>query len=294
MNKWICFLLFLSGANTAFAQQPNYSETNLTTHPSNDRYASYSPDGSRILFESDRMGSWGIYLMDSDGKNQRAVIVDSADNRRPVWYPDGKSILFESNRNGEIALYRYSFQASSIKPAIEGAIPEGTPQFGRISPDGKQLVFTLQLNDTVMHQCLYHFDRKTIQQLTTGNYRFACANWSPNGKNLVLHARHETGNQTDVIYKFHLKYRRWTRLTQNDSHSFCPVWSNNGKQIAYVKSMENSRPEIFIIKQDGKVNRQITQNADGDTLPAWSPDDCQLLITAYRYGNFEICKIHLN
>lgn len=294
MNKWLSFLLFVSGACAVFAQQPNYTETNLTTHPANDRCASYAPTGNQVIFESDRNGSWGIFTMDADGENQRALVADSADNRRPSWYPDGDAVLFESNQGGRTAFYRYSFQTNTIEPAIEGAIPEGTPQFGRISPDGKQLVFTLQINDTVMHQYLYNFDRKTIEQLTSGNYRHACANWSPNGKYLVLHARHDTKNQTDVVYKFRLKGRRWTRLTRNIGHSFCPAWSPNGKQIAYVRSMENTRPEIFIMNKNGKANKQITHNTDGDTLPAWSPDDSQLLITAYRNGNFEICKIHLD
>lgn len=294
MHTRLYFLFIVFGVCDTAAQPTGHQETNLTIHPANDRYASFSPDGKLIVFESDRNGSWDIYVMDPDGKNQRALIADSADNRRPSWYPDGQAILFESTRNGTVNFFRYSFQTNTIAPAIEAAVPDGTLQFGRISPNGQHLVFTLQINDTVMHQWLYNFDRKTIQKLTYGNFRYACAGWSPDGKSLLLHARHETNNQTDAIYTFRLKNKRWKRLTRNTEHSFCPAWSNDGKRIAYVQSMANNRPEIIIMNRRGRVIRQVTRNTDGDTLPFWSPDDRQLLITGYRNGNFEICKIHLN
>jgi Tol biopolymer transport system component len=42
----------------------------LTNDKSNSAYPSWSPDGSQILFESDRNdGNANIYVMDADGSN---------------------------------------------------------------------------------------------------------------------------------------------------------------------------------------------------------------------------------
>ena len=83
------------------------------------------------------------------------------------------------------------------------------------------------------------------------------------------------------------------RITNNSRHSFCPSWSPNGKQIAYVQSMEGRRPEIYTMRKNGKKQIRHTFNGDGDTLPMWSPDGKHLLITGYRNGNFEILRLQL-
>ena len=47
---------------------------NLTNSASNDFGPTFSPDGNTIAFASDRGGTWGIWLMNSDGSNVREVI----------------------------------------------------------------------------------------------------------------------------------------------------------------------------------------------------------------------------
>ncbi|MDX1384551.1 MAG: MBL fold metallo-hydrolase, partial [Thermoanaerobaculia bacterium] len=55
----------------------------------------FSPDGARIVFESDRDGTEGdeIYVMGSDGSGVRKV----AEGVFPTWAPGGGEILFESD-----------------------------------------------------------------------------------------------------------------------------------------------------------------------------------------------------
>ena len=42
---------------------------NCTRSVSERRYPAWSPDGNRIAFESDRDGTWRIFVMDADGTN---------------------------------------------------------------------------------------------------------------------------------------------------------------------------------------------------------------------------------
>lgn len=84
------------------------------------------------------------------------------------------------------------------------------------------------------------------------------------------------------------------RLTHWPKHNFCPAWSADGKKIAYAVSMENSRPEIYIMNIQGEDQIRLTHNEDGDTLPNWSANGDKLLITGFRNGNYEVCVLQIS
>jgi len=78
------------------------NKTNLTNHPDFDGYPSWSPDGSKIAFASNRnrkedfRGNFHIYIMNSDGTGVIKVLDNDklVEDARPIWSPDGTRILF--------------------------------------------------------------------------------------------------------------------------------------------------------------------------------------------------------
>ena len=66
----------------------------LTTSPGVDTDADFSPDGSKIVFESDRSGSQQLYIMNADGTNVRRLSFGGACYGSPEWSPDGEWIAF--------------------------------------------------------------------------------------------------------------------------------------------------------------------------------------------------------
>ena len=75
--------------------------TNLTQWSGIDEVGSWSADGSKIVFFSNRNGNGEIYVMSSNGKNQVNLTNHPAFDAAPTWSPDGTRIAFHSNREGD-------------------------------------------------------------------------------------------------------------------------------------------------------------------------------------------------
>jgi TolB protein len=99
----------------------------------------WSPDGQWIAFGSDRSFAGGIWLIRTDGTEQRRLTQTGG---WPVWWPDGKQIGYQtvtSEGNAQIAVVR-----------LDGGPPRtlntlhfyGTNYPFDVSPDGSRLVMT--------------------------------------------------------------------------------------------------------------------------------------------------------
>ena len=70
------------------------NQTRLTDNSAIDSLPSWSPDGKKIAFASDRDGDYDIYVMDIDGSNQVNITDISEKQIDPSWSPDGSKIAF--------------------------------------------------------------------------------------------------------------------------------------------------------------------------------------------------------
>src|SRR6266542_1765831 len=82
----------------------------LTDQLAFDFWPSWSPDGSRIAFTSDRDSQTGsvnleIYVMNADGTGVARVTSDTAQDDEPAWSPDGTRLAFRSDRDGKDEIY---------------------------------------------------------------------------------------------------------------------------------------------------------------------------------------------
>ena len=75
-------------------------QVRLTINPARDYDPSWSPDGDRIAFVSNReRGIEQIYVMDSDGSNEMRLTND-ATHQEPAWSPVGEKIAYVRNKGG--------------------------------------------------------------------------------------------------------------------------------------------------------------------------------------------------
>lgn len=103
----------------------------LTTNPADDYDPTWSPDGTEILFVSERGGQPDVYIMNANGSNQRRVRRNSGHRTSPTWAPDGRRIAYSWN---EEDIYIYNRFTGASEFLVTGANPAW-------SPDGKHIAF---------------------------------------------------------------------------------------------------------------------------------------------------------
>lgn len=109
----------------------------LTTHPGDENFPAFSPDGSQLAFSRNIGGNLDVYVMPAAGGEARRVTFHPRQDRVAGWTPDGKSVLLLSIRSAIPRLYK-------IQP--DGSLPEELPipeaEDGCYSPDGKRFAYS--------------------------------------------------------------------------------------------------------------------------------------------------------
>jgi TolB protein len=107
---------------------------------------------------------------------------------------------------------------------------------------------------------------------------------------IVYMARNSAGSgepRTWQIFAMNADGTNRQQWTQSGADDITPVWSPDGRRIAFVSQRDGNR-EIYVMNTDGSGLVNITQNRADDWTPAWSPDGQQIAFASIRQGNWEI------
>jgi eukaryotic-like serine/threonine-protein kinase len=100
---------------------------------------SYSPDGTRIAFGSNRSGANEIWICNSDGSNPvQLTFLASFSTGSPRWSPDSKQIAFDTRHEGHSDVYVISAEGGKPRRLTEGLSENDLPSW---SHDGKWVYF---------------------------------------------------------------------------------------------------------------------------------------------------------
>ena len=243
------------------------NQIRLTKHRSPDRHPSWSPDGKRIAFTSNRISIGGeIYVMDSDGKNV-VRLTNGEWDLYPAWSPDGKRIVFSSRvaeraEHPNFEIFVMDADGRNQTRLTDNPMFDAEPSW---SPDSRKIAFVSQRGDDFTVQ-IYVMDSSGENQTRLthdrdGNKRQPA--WSPDGKSIAF-VLNDFFSLKIYVMDSDGKNRR--KLTDG-RHDWNPAWSPDGELIAYTDSGGPDLPgEIHLMTADGKHLKLLSNHS------AWDPD----------------------
>ena len=274
-----------------FTVNPDGSDERVLTHNTvRDGDPRYSPDGTKIVFESARDGNSEIYVGnadgDLDGPDVKRLTFNAATgvagiDRQPSFSPDGREIVFHSFRPAEFP--------TGTSPAADGEIYKTDVENGEADGPARRLTFSRGQD--------------------------GIPEWSPNGRIAFQSLREAAPGRSQNLEIFTMAadgsdVRNVSNNpgTQNDPNtspdensngidSF-PAWSPDGTRIAFGTTRDNTTAgnqnfEIYTMNADGSGQKRLTLNLSGDTplpqphidydhVPAWSPDGTRIVFHSGR------------
>jgi Tol biopolymer transport system component len=147
---------------------------NLTDSATFDASPAWSPDGSQIIFQSDRDGNWEIYVMEADGSDPRNLTNHEGLDLLPAWSPDGSTIAFDSERDGDREIYLMDADGSNVRRLTDR---QGMDGLATWSPDGRYIAFQSDRGGESQEICVMELESGDVQCLT--EHKAFMADWSP-------------------------------------------------------------------------------------------------------------------
>ena len=255
--------------------------TRLTDHEGADDQPSWSPDGTQLVFRSNRDGKLDIYVMGSDGSNPTRLTAEDY-NGSPSWSPDGTKIAFSSGDTDGDAIYVMGSDGSdATRLTYQGN--NGSPSW---SPDGARIAFASTPTPSAnLEIYVMGSDGSNLTRLTDTGWNDSPV-WSPDGSKIAFVSNRGTGEvDTFDIYVMGSDGGNPTRLTDaGDNRS--PSWSPDGTRIAF-QSTRDGETDIYVMGSDGSDATRLTATGDNRS-PSWSPDGTRIAFLSTRDGNWDI------
>ncbi|MCU1268376.1 MAG: exported protein of unknown function [Acidobacteria bacterium] len=253
------------------------NQTRLTTNAAYDDQPKWSPDGSKIVFMSNRDGNFEIYSMNADGSNQTRLTNNPAADGFPAWSPDGSKIAFV---NGDLRapesfeIFVMNADGNNRIRLTNDSLIDGVPAW---SPDGTKIVFMSGagsvFNPNAFEIFVMNADGTNRTQLTSNSVADGQPSYSPDGSK-ILFASGDAMNPNGVeIFVMNANGSNRTQLTTNSITDGFPSWSPDGSKIVFAGGSvgDETTVEIFTMDATGGNRTQLTTNSSLDWFADWQP-----------------------
>ena len=236
-----------------------------------DVVCAHTPLLDRIVFYSNRDGSYELYSMKPDGSDP-VRLTDMPEEERaflPAVSPDGSKILFVNRIGPEddfYTAYLYVMNADGTNrvqlPPTDGGFI-GPPVW---SPDGSQIAFEGWIDDNGFEIWVMDADGGGLRNLTnTPDAGEGSPSWSPDGRRILFSGE---GDPSGLEV---MNSDGTGRAPFAGGDAYWATWSPDGARIAFI-SILNERSRLSTMSADGSDPVPLTADDGGhDVIASWSP-----------------------
>ena len=299
-NQRIFYSATVDGTFQIFVTDINGKPPKQLTFAEKDSYVlDVSTDGTKILFGSTKEDSdiWGINLKDAK------EFIAASDINAELWAdvsPDGKTIAYQSIKNlsqgnnlfnGAILAKKLNSDEQLTEISADGLLPVW-------SPDGQTLAFMRVVGDK--------YRIETIKPASGEQKLLAADDVSPITNSILPYNRLQTSyfswspdsSQIAYISNKSGQVNIWlvnpdgsndVQLTTNSDAKlslYCPLWSPDGKKIAFTSRTNNTSAEgkntfgVWIIDTETKISELMTEKNVFYRLIGWTQNSDQLILAS--------------
>jgi Tol biopolymer transport system component len=201
----------------------------LTRDPHADITPSWSADGRRIAFASDRSGLMEIYVMNADGSGVVQVTHDPGYADDPHFTADGRYVVYESKTGADWEIRRIGVDGSGEVDLTRNRASDRSPT---TSPNGRLVAFASNRGTTGTHVWVMSINGRAARRVTTRRGNQFDPAWAPVGGRLAYVAGTlATGTSIWTVLANGTNTRRLTALHASDQLN--PSWSPDSQSIVY-------------------------------------------------------------
>ena len=281
-GKWLAFVSYRDRNQDIFALNLETQELKrLTTHPGEDSYPDWSPDGERIVFASNREGipDFDIYMMSVNREQLTNLTKSGMVEFNPAWSPDGVKIAFSRvMRDKSIRIYVMDTNGKNDVLLVDLPFANFSPAW---SPQGDKLAFVNypERGNTKFQICVVAPDGKHLRVLNENlDGQIGEIVWSRDGRQILF-------SQIDGrITFFDTETHEVHTIDVSVENVFNLDLSPNGEEFIFSGFKKSEKLErhydVFIIDRDGNPLQIILMDtvlSSTDGL-AWSPDGSKILV----------------
>ena len=218
----------------------------LTQGNSRDRQPAYSPDGSKIIFSSNRSGNLDLWTLTPATGEIRQVTADAKQDWDPAFTVDGSGILWSSDRSGQLEIWIARADGSAARQLTRDGVDAENPTQ---SPDGEWVYYGSA-----------HPERRGIWRIRTDGSEeeliaagsYLIPEVSPDGRHVVFNAIDPEDSITrihvvdtrslDIVMTTEVPARGFQRIIAAGR----PRWMPDGQSLVFVGSTSERSMGLLI------------------------------------------------
>ncbi|NOX85702.1 MAG: hypothetical protein GXO86_07030 [Chlorobi bacterium] len=264
------------------------SGINITRSPGNDLFAKWSPDGKKLLYQSDRNGNWDIYMLDFETDTSVQLTSSPEDEQHPVWFERGRKVVFDCDYGEGIRLYVLDTISKQVKLLFNRDIQARQAAFA----NHDDLVFFSGFDKQQKTWKIYSYEfyYQNLNELNGDKGTCTFPAVSPKGDRVVFlfTRRGETKSKLMMINWYGININRFDEFDFHD-----PSFAANGNLIYFVSGKDNPQGEVYSMHKDGSHLEQLTNDEYIVRCPQVSPDGSKIALSVKTGDDFDIYIIPL-